>query len=152
MALTRVNKGHGRLEIRECWATEKEEYLALVRKHQNWKGLRSVVRILSQRNFGEKVETQTRYFISSLPADAKTILKVKRSHWKIENQLHWVLDIAFREDESRVRKDHSSENLAVLRHVALNLLKQEKTAKGGIHAKRLQAGWNNDYLLAILNG
>lgn len=147
-----VNKGHGRLEIRECWATEKEEYLALVRKHENWKGLRSVVRIVSQRNFGEKVETQTRYFISSLPADAKTILKVKRSHWKIENQLHWVLDIAFREDESRVRKDHSSENLAVLRHVALNLLKQEKTAKGGIHAKRLQAGWNNDYLLAILNG
>ena len=147
-----VNKGHGRLEIRECWATEKKEYLALVRKHQNWKGLRSVVRIVSQRNFGEKVETQTRYFISSLPADAKTILKVKRSHWKIENQLHWVLDIAFREDESRVRKDHSSENLAVLRHVALNLLKQEKTAKGGIHAKRLQAGWNNDYLLAILKG
>ena len=145
-----VNKGHGRLEIRECWATEKEEYLALVRKHQNWKGLRSVVRIVSQRNFGEKVETQTRYFISSLPADAKIILKVKRSHWKIENQLHWVLDIAFREDESRVRKDHSSENLAVLRHVALNLLKQEKTAKGGIHAKRLQAGWNNDYLLTIL--
>ena len=144
-----VNKGHGRLEIRECWATE---YLALVRKHQNWKGLRSVVRIVSQRNFGEKVETQTRYFISSLPADAKTILKVKRSHWKIENQLHWVLDIAFREDESRVRKDHSSENLAVLRHVALNLLKQEKTAKGGIHAKRLQAGWNNDYLLTILKG
>lgn len=147
-----VNKGHGRLEIRECWATEKEEYLALVRKHQNWKGLRSVVRIVSQRNFGEKVETQTRYFISSLPADAKTILKVKRSHWKIENQLHWVLDIAFREDESRVRKDHSSENLAVLRHVALNLLKQDKTAKGGIHAKRLQAGWNNDYLLTILKG
>lgn len=145
-----VNKGHGRLEIRECWVTEQEEYLALVRKHQNWKGLRSVVRIVSQRNFGKKNETQTRYFISSLSADAKTILKVKRSHWKIENQLHWVLDIAFREDEGRVRKDHSAENLAVLRHVALNLLKQEKTAKGGIHAKRLQAGWNNDYLLTIL--
>jgi len=93
---------------------------------------------------------QTRYFISSLPADAKAILKAKRSHWKIENQLHWVLDIAFREDECRVRKDHAAENLAVLRHMALNLLKNEKTAKGGIHAKRLQAGWNNDYLLTIL--
>jgi predicted transposase YbfD/YdcC len=147
-----VNKGHGRLEIRECWVTQKEEYLALVRRNQNWKGLRSVVRIVSQRKFREKVETQTRYFISSLPADAKTILKVKRSHWKIENQLHWVLDIAFREDDSRVRKDHSAENLAVLRHVALNLLKHEKTAKGSIHAKRLQAGWNNDYLLTILKG
>ena len=107
--------------------------------------------MIAKREIGEKVETQISYFISSLPADAKTILKAKRSHWKIENQLHWVLDIAFREDESRVRKDHSPENLAVLRHLALNLLKKEKLAKGGIHAKRLQAGWNNDYLLSILN-
>ena len=135
-----VNKGHGRIETRECWATEKEEYLALVRKRQQWKGLKSIVRIVSQRQIGEKVEVRTRYFISSLPADAKTILKTKRSHWKIENQVHWVLDIAFREDECRVRKDHAPENLALLRHMALNLLKNEKTAKGGIHAKRLQAG------------
>lgn len=145
-----INKGHGRIETRECWTTEKEEYLSLIRKHQQWKGLKSIVRIVSQRQIGEHVEVQARYFVSSLPADAKTILKVKRNHWKIENQLHWVLDIAFREDESRVRKDHAAENLAVLRHMALNLLKNEKTAKGGIHAKRLQAGWNNDYLLAIL--
>jgi predicted transposase YbfD/YdcC len=121
-------------------------------EHQNWTGLRSVVRIVSQRKIGEKAETQTRYFISSLPADARLILKAGRSHWKIENQVHWILDIAFREDESRVRKDHSTENLAVLRHVALNLLKQEKTVKGDIHSKRLQAGWNNDYLLSILKG
>ena len=145
-----VNKGHGRIETRECWATENEEYLSLIRKHQRWPGLKSIVRIVSQRQIGENVEVQTRYFVSSLPAEAKTILKIKRSHWQIENQLHWVLDIAFREDESRVRKDHAPENLAVLRHMALNLLKNEKTAKGGIHAKRLQAGWNNDYLLAIL--
>jgi predicted transposase YbfD/YdcC len=145
-----VNKGHGRLETRECWATEKEEYLSLLRKRQQWKGLKSIVRIVSQRQIGEKLEIQTRYFISSLPANAKAILKAKRYHWNIENQLHWVLDIAFREDESRVRKDQTAENLAVLRHMALNLLKREKTAKGGIHAKRLQAGWNNDYLLTIL--
>ena len=145
-----VNKGHGRIETRECWATEKEEYLSLIRKHQRWPGLKSIVRIVSQRQIGENVEVQTRYFVSSLPAEAKTILKVKRSHWQIENQVHWVLDIAFREDESRVRKEHAAENLAVLRHMALNLLKNEKTAKGGIHAKRLQARWNNDYLLAIL--
>jgi predicted transposase YbfD/YdcC len=145
-----VNKGHGRIEMRECWVTEEEEYLSLVRNRQQWKGLRSIIRIVSQRQMGEKTVSQTRYFISSLPADAKTILKAKRSHWKIENQVHWVLDIAFREDESRVRKDHSAENLAMLRHLALNLLKRDKSAKGGIHAKRLQAGWNNDYLLTIL--
>jgi predicted transposase YbfD/YdcC len=145
-----VNKGHGRIETRECWATDREEYLSLVRKRQQWKGLKSIVRIVSQRQIDENIERQTRYFISSLPADAQTILKAKRSHWKIENQVHWVLDIAFREDESRVRKDHAAENLAVLRHMALNLLKNEKTSKGSIHAKRLQAGWNNDYLLSIL--
>jgi predicted transposase YbfD/YdcC len=145
-----VNKGHGRIETRECWATDWDEHLSLLRKRHQWKGLKSVVRIVSQRQIGETIEVQTRYFISSLLADAKTILKVKRSHWKIENQVHWVLDIAFREDESRVRTDHAAENLAVLRHMALNLLKNEKSAKGGIHAKRLQAGWNNDYLLAIL--
>jgi len=145
-----VNKGHGRLETRECWATEKEEYLSLLRKGHHWKGLKSIVRIISQRQIGEKLEVQTRYFISSLPANAKAILKTKRSHWNIENQLHWVLDIAFREDESRVRTDHAAENLALLRHMALNLLKRDKTAKGGIHAKRLQAGWNNDYLLSVL--
>jgi len=145
-----VNKGHGCIETRACWATDREEHLSLLRKRQQWKGLKSVVRIISHRQVGETLEVQTRYFISSLPAEAKAILKAKRSHWKIENQLHWVLDIAFREDESRVRQDHAAENLAVLRHMALNLLKNEKTAKGGIRAKRLQAAWNNEYLLSIL--
>jgi len=147
----KVNKGHGRLETRECWAIDDEESLAYLRNHARWSGLKSIVRIISKREIGEKVEIQISYFISSLPADAQAILKAKRSHWKIENQLHWVLDIAFREDDSRVRKNHGPENLAVLRHLALNLLKNEKSAKGGIHAKRLQAGWNNDYLLTILN-
>jgi predicted transposase YbfD/YdcC len=132
-----VNKGHVRLEIRECWTTDREEYLALVRNRPQWKGLKSIVRIVSQRHMGDTHETHTRYYISSLPAEAKSLLKAKRSHWKIENQLHWVLDIAFQEDTSRVRQDHAAENLAALRHIALNLLKNEKTAKGGIRAKRL---------------
>jgi predicted transposase YbfD/YdcC len=92
---------------------------------------------------------ETRYFLTSL-TDVSEFAKAVHSHWGIENGLHWVLDIAFREDESRVRKDHSAQNFAVLRHIALNLLKQERTAKCGIKTKRLKAGWDHDYLLKLL--
>jgi predicted transposase YbfD/YdcC len=147
-----VNKNHGRLEIRQCWATSDADYLAYPREGSQWYGLKSLAMIVTERQEGEKVEVKTRYFISSLAAPAKTILKSKRTHWSIENQLHWVLDIAFREDASPVRKDHAPENFAILQHMALNLLKQEKTAKGGVQAKRLQAGWNEDFLLKVLAG
>ena len=92
-----------------------------------------------------------RYHITSLTG-AKRILKSVRSHWGIENELHWTLDLAFDEDRCRVRKDHGPENFALLRHIALNLLKQEKTCKRGIKGKRLLAGWNHDYLLKVIAG
>jgi len=145
-----VNKGHGRIEVRECWTTSNPEYLSLIRGAQNWTGLKSIAMIICTRIIEGKETKFTRYYISSLVSNAERILQIVRKHWAIENELHWVLDVALNEDHSRVRKDQSSENLAVLRHIALNLLKQEKTAKGGIHAKQLQAAWRDDYLLKIL--
>jgi predicted transposase YbfD/YdcC len=145
-----VNKGHGRIEVRDCWAISGEESLQFLRGYVDWPRLQTIVRIDSQRRIADKVAHETRFFISSLASDAQHLLHVKRSHWAIENELHWVLDIAFREDESRVRLGHGAENLATLRQMALNLLKQEKSAKGGIHNKRMQAAWDEDYLLKVL--
>ena len=145
-----ISKGHGRIDIRECWSTSNPAYLSLIRGLENWIGLHSVSMIINTRIIGDKETKQVRYYISSLPSNAEKILRAVRKHWSIENKLHWVLDVALNEDHSRVRKDQAPENLAVLRHIALNLLKHEKTAKGGIHAKQLQAGWKEDYLLKVL--
>jgi predicted transposase YbfD/YdcC len=147
-----INKGHGRIEIRECWTLSDPEYLAYLYHSTAWRGLRTLVMIRAERRLGTQRSIETRYYISSLEGNAKLALRVARGHWGVENSLHWVLDIAFREDESRVRKDHGPENLAVLRHIALNLLKQERTAHMGIHAKRLRAGWDEAYLLQVLSG
>ena len=145
-----VNKGHGRIEIRECWAISDPDILAHINDYKLWKGLHSLVKLTSERHVDGQISRKTRYFISSLPADAQRLLHSVRAHWQIENGLHWVLDMAFREDESRVRKDHAPQNLAVLRHIALSLLKQETSLKVGIKAKRLRAGWDEQYLLKVL--
>lgn len=147
-----THKGHGRIEIRECWTLSDADSLHYVRRYGDWKGLRTLVRVRGERRLGEKTSREIRYFIASLESNAQLALRAVRGRWGVENELHWVLDIAFREDESRVRKDHGPENLAVLRHMALNLLKQEQTAKVGIHAKRLKAGWDEAYLLKVLQG
>jgi len=146
-----VNKDHGRIEIRECWTISDPEVLPHLRSFANWKNLTTVSRIRSQRWIGEEKTCEDRYHIASI-VGAKRVLRAVRSHWSIENELHWTLDVAFDEDRCRVRKDHGAENLAVLRHMALNLLKQEKSCKRGMKGKRLLAGWNQDYLLKVLSG
>lgn len=143
-------RGHGRTEHRQCWVTSDQDYLDYIAEGADWTGLRSLIMVETVRQTPEERTVNRRYFISSLPADAKQALKAIRTHWHIENRLHWVLDIAFREDESRVRKGYGAENFAVLRHLALNLLKHEETAQCGVHAKRLKAAWDNDYLLKVL--
>jgi len=146
-----VNKGHGRVEHRRCWSIADAEYLSYLNPHGEWPGLRSVAKVTGERRIGEENSKESRYYISSLPGDAEQLLWAVRTHWGIENSLHWVLDIAFREDESRVRKGHGPENLATIRHTALNLLRQETTSKGGVKARRLRAGWDEDYLLKVLS-
>jgi predicted transposase YbfD/YdcC len=147
-----VEKNHGRLEIRECWTTSSSEYMVYLRDRSAWANLHTIVMIKRERRFGDKVETETQYYISSLMTSAQHILNVVRGHWSIENQLHWVLDIAFREDECRLRKGNGAQNFGLLRHIALNLLKQENTCKRGIKTKRLKAGWDMDYLRKVLIG
>ena len=122
------------------WLTNKAE----------WRDLRSLIMVESVREEREKISNEKRYFISSLPPDASRAAEIIRSHWAVENSLHWVLDVAFREDDSRIRAGNAPENLALVRKLTHNLLKQETTLKRGIKTKRLKAAWDNKYLLKIL--
>jgi predicted transposase YbfD/YdcC len=146
-----VNKGHGRIETRECWALSDPDILSYINDYKEWPGLHSLIKVTSDRKINGQSTQATRYFISSLPPVASQLLAAVRAHWLIENSLHWVLDLAFREDANRSRKDHAPQNLAVLHHIALNLLKHESSLKVGIKAKRLRAGWDHHYLLKVLS-
>jgi predicted transposase YbfD/YdcC len=146
-----VNSGHGRIEIRECWTISDPDILCHLRGFENWEKLQTVSRIRSQRWIGDDKTCEDRFYIASI-LGAKRVLGSVRSHWSIENSLHWTLDLAFDEDRCRVRKDHGPENFAILRHIALNLLKQEQTCQRSIKGKRLMAGWREDYLIKVLSG
>ena len=147
-----VDNDHGRLEIRQCWSFDPHQWTKYFRTLSKWKGLQSVAMVRATRQVGEKVEEEVRFFISSLTSDARQLLWAIRRHWGIENELHWLLDVAFREDHSRVRQGFASENLAVIRQLVLNLLKQEKTARCGIQNKRLRCAWDLDYRIQVLQG
>jgi predicted transposase YbfD/YdcC len=144
-----ADDGHGRVESRHYHVVRVPQELA--RRHPGWQGLRTLGMVFSERQVGSAEPTlEPRFFISSLPPKAKAFARAVRGHWGIENSLHWVLDVSFREDESRLRKDYGPENLALVRRLAASLLQRETTARGGVASKRKHAGWNNGYLLQVL--
>ena len=144
--------GHGRREVRRCFciaADEQDWPQALAQ----WPGLKSLIVIERERGASgasASASCTRHFYLSSLPPQAKNISAAVRTHWQIENNVHWCLDVALREDESRVRKDHAPRNLATLRRLVLNLMRQDKNAKCGLKARRHKAGWSNDYLLQRL--
>ena len=144
-----IDGGHGSVEVRCYWSVSDIDWLD---QKKDWKRLTSIAMVESERHIAEKISVERRFYIASINNDAELLAKAIRDHWGIENKVHWVLDVAFREDDSRIRKGYSSENFAVVRHIGLNLLRNEKSRKIGIKAKRKLAGWDEGYLLKVIGG
>ena len=139
--------GHGRIEVRRCWAVGDVGWL----RHQDrWEGLRSLVAVEARRIVGEVESLERRYYITSLAPEAVSLLAAVRGHWGIENRVHWVLDVSFSEDGSRIRKGHGAANMSLLRRLTLNLIRQETTVESSLKQKRKRAGWDNSYLETVL--
>ena len=142
---------HGRIESREHWLMEVPEHLK--RATQYWTNLQTIAMVRRTRQVGEKTSDETHYYISSLPlsAGAQSIARAIRSHWAVENELHWALDVSFREDACKVRRDEGPANLACLRRLALTQLKRETSLKASLKSKRCRAGWDAAYMLKVLD-
>lgn len=139
---------HGRVEKREIYTTEDIDWLP---QKDEWRGIKTIIMVVSERTLQDLPSSlERRYYISSLSADALMVAKAIRGHWGIENQAHWILDVAFREDEQNANAGNIAENMSLIRRTALNMLKQEKSAKCGIEIKRQAAGWDNEYLLKVI--
>jgi predicted transposase YbfD/YdcC len=146
-SLETVEKDHGRLEIRRYYQSDQLDWFA---DQLKWEGLKSVGMVESIREVDGKTTVERRYYLASLPLAVETFARAVRSHWGVENKVHWIMDVCFREDQSRARAGYAAENLATLRRLALNLLKRENTKKRGIRGKQLNAGWDHAYLLRLL--
>jgi predicted transposase YbfD/YdcC len=142
-----IEKDHGRMEIRRYWHSDRLAWFADLGK---WEKLTSVGVVESVREVTGETKIERRYYLSSLPRGAQRFAMAVRGHWGVENQLHWVLDVCFGEDQSRARTGYAAENLATLRRLALNILRRETTKKRGIKGKQKCAGWDHSYLLRLL--
>lgn len=142
------DKDHGRVETRDYWLAPLPKCFSGL---QRWTGLQGIGCVVRQREFDKRTTSETAYYLLSYPECVKRFAQSARGHWGIENTLHWSLDVSFNEDQSRIRQGFSGENLAVIRHLALNLLKLEHTVKLGLSAKRKRAGWDNRYLEKLLD-
>lgn len=144
-----TDKGHGRIEIRKCIVMDQTSWMY---EQEKWDGIKSIVMLESTRIIGDKTTKEVSYYISSLAAKACDIAFAIRSHWSIENSLHWTLDVSFNEDQCRIRKGNAPQNVAIIRHIALNMLKtaQPLFKDTSIKALRKIAGWNNDVINTIL--
>lgn len=144
-----VDKGHGRIEIRQCFVSSQVDWLD---QKKYWAGLKTIGMIEETQNVNGKTSTERRFFISSLPPHAERIASAVRAHWLIENGLHWTLDVVFNEDQSRVRKDHAGENMALIRHITINMLNHTKNLfkNIGLKSLRKKAGWDNEAISLIL--
>lgn len=146
-----VEKGHGRIEVRRHWVMSDPEVLEWLNEHHQWPGLVAIGMVESERHLGEVCSEERRYYLLSRLMSAEELGETVRSHWGIENRVHWVLDLAFREDQSRIRQGYAAENFVVLRHFALNLLQRHPTKRRlSIKARRLKAAWDRNYLLEVL--
>lgn len=146
-----VDKGHGRVEVRTTTVIDDPALLAWLNPARAWPGLAGVARVEAERRLGGARSQETRYYLASIAA-ARPVHDAVRGHWGIENGVHWVLDMAFREDLCRVRVGHGAHNFSLLRRLSLNLLRQDRATRSGIKARRLKAALSPAYLLATLNG
>jgi predicted transposase YbfD/YdcC len=147
-----VEKDHGRIETRRYWTLRDPAAIAHLNQGSAWTGLRAIGMVERQRRLGDTTTSETRYYLLSGTGAAAAFGHAVRSHWEIESRVHWVLDVTFREDACRVRVGDGAENLAVLRHFAINLLRQERATKGSIATKRFRAALDDAYLLTVLAG